>query len=143
MATTKVTEDTFEATIATGVVLLDFWAAWCGPCRAFGPVFEQASERYPDVVFGKIDTDAEQRLSGGLGISSIPTLMAFRDGILLFERAGAVPGQALDELIASIKALDMDEVRRKVAESENEPDDAPAEEAHDTHDTHDTHDGDG
>jgi thioredoxin 1 len=124
MATTIITEDTFEATIASGVVLLDFWAAWCGPCRAFGPVFEQASERYPDVVFGKIDTDAEQRLSGGLGITSIPTLMAFRDGILLFERAGAVPGQALDELIASIQALDMDEVRRKVAESESEPDEA-------------------
>jgi thioredoxin 1 len=116
MATKEVTEDNFEATVKQGIVLLDWWAAWCGPCRAFAPVFEKASETHADLTFGKIDTDAQQALSAAFEIRSIPTLMAFRDGILLFAQAGALPGAALEEVITQLRALDMDDVRKRIAD---------------------------
>jgi thioredoxin 1 len=122
MATTEVTEDNFEATVKQGIVLLDWWAAWCGPCRAFAPVFEKAAEAHTDITFGKIDTEAQQGLSAAFEIRSIPTLMAFRDGVLLFAQAGALPGAALEELITQVKALDMDDVRKKIAEHEEKQD---------------------
>lgn len=115
MATIEIGKNNFKDTVGKGgIVLLDWWASWCGPCRAFAPIYEQVSGKHADITFGKIDTDAEQELSGAFEIRSIPTLMVFRDGILLFEQAGALPAAALEELITKVRALDMDDVRRQV-----------------------------
>jgi thioredoxin 1 len=119
VATVALTKDTFESTVSTdGITLVDWWASWCGPCRMFAPVFEAASERHPDLTFGKVDTEAQPELSAAGRIQSIPTLMAFRDGILVFSQPGALPESALEQVIAAVRDLDMDEVRRKVAEQQ-------------------------
>lgn len=117
MATVTMGKDNFEETVrGNEVVLVDFWASWCGPCKMFAPVYEAASESHKDVVFGKLDTEAEQEVAAEFGIMSIPTLMAFRDSILLYAQPGALPAAALEELIGKVKELDMDEVRRQVEE---------------------------
>ncbi|MBP3088213.1 thioredoxin [Corynebacterium sp. sy017] len=120
MATVPVTEDTFEETVSKdGIVLVDAWASWCGPCRAFGPTYEKVSENHDDVTFTKLDTEANQGLAAALQIQSIPTVMAFRDGVLVYREAGALPAAALEDLVAQVKALDMEEVKRQVAEQQD------------------------
>jgi thioredoxin 1 len=117
MSSTALTAGTFEDTVtANDIVLVDFWADWCGPCKRFAPVFEAASEAHPDIVFAKVDTEAEQGLSAAANIRSIPTLMAFRQGILVFNQAGALPAPALEQLIEGVRSLDMDTVREQLAE---------------------------
>jgi thioredoxin 1 len=119
MATVELTAKNFQEHVEKpGILLIDWWATWCGPCRAFAPIYEKASDKYTDVVFGKIDTDAEQELAATFEIRSIPTLMIFRDQVLVFARPGMIPGAALDDLVEKVKALDMVEVQRKVAEQE-------------------------
>ena len=121
MATVTLTQENFEQTVsAGGIILVDFWATWCGPCRQFGPIFEEASEKYPDIVFGKVDTDDQQQMAMAAQITSIPTLMVFRDGIVVFRQSGALPLSALEDLISQVQNLDMDEVRKQIAEIEAE-----------------------
>ena len=120
MSTVDLTAATFEQTVTgEGIVLVDFWAEWCGPCQMFAPIYEQVSAQHDDIVFGKVDTEAEQALAAGFGIRSIPTLMAFRDGVMVFAQPGALPQPALEQVIGAVRDLDMDDVRRSIAESES------------------------
>ena len=119
MTTKNITGPEFKDTIhGEGITFVDFWASWCGPCMRFGPIYEKASEANPDITFAKVDTEAEQDLAGALGISSIPTLMVFRDNVLVYREAGALPAPALDSLITQVRELDMDELKAKIAEEE-------------------------
>ena len=128
MATVELTQENFEETVnKSPLVVIDFWAPWCGPCKGFAPVYEQAAETHPDVVFGKVNTDEQQELAGSFGIRSIPTLIVFREKVILFQQAGALPGAALEQVIAQAKALDMAKVHAEVA-SQQQPSQAASSE---------------
>ena len=121
MATVELTKDNFEQTVnGNPIVIVDFWAPWCGPCRGFAPVFEKASEAHPDVVFAKVNSDEQQELAGAFNIRSIPTLMVFREKVILFQQAGALPGQALDQVLAQAKSLDMNKVHQEIAQQQQQ-----------------------
>ena len=125
MATVELTKDNFEQTVnGNPIVIVDFWAPWCGPCRGFAPVFEKASEAHPDVVFAKINSDEQQELAGSFNIRSIPTLMVFREKVILFQQAGALPGQALEQVLTQAKSLDMAKVHAEIAEQQKAGDTA-------------------
>jgi thioredoxin len=122
VATIELTQENFDRTVAENpMVIVDFWAPWCGPCRGFAPVYEKASETHPDVVFAKVNTDEQQALAGAFGIRSIPTLMVFRDKIILFQQAGALPGNALEQVISQAKSIDMAKVREEIASQPQQP----------------------
>ena len=119
MATTELTADNFESIVTDNdIVLIDFWADWCGPCKQFGPIYDQVSENHDDVVFGKVDTDAQQQLAGSFGIRSIPTIMAFREGIMVFSQPGVLPEASVEDLITQVRELDMDDVRKQIEENQ-------------------------
>ena len=125
MATVELTKDNFEQTVnGNPIVIVDFWAPWCGPCRGFAPVFEKASEAHPDVVFAKVNSDEQQELAGSFNIRSIPTLMVFREKVILFQQAGALPGQALEQVLTQVKTLDMSKVHAEIAEQQKAGDTA-------------------